>query len=428
MKLSAFPHAIVNFLRDYHDLLKSGLFMHCAYSRRYFKTGALQWLALAHYILIGEARGHRPNPFFDPHYFERAAKTYRLIDYVRQMPLWVHPTSDYFDSRWYINTYTASLATNENPLQHFWLKGFDTGYSPSPRFDMQFFLRAIARDRADRRDYAYDYACTADPAMPLNSAELETRQNAFYAGIAFEIIRRIAIPQKRFLVFIQAGRGFQSKYDLANASFDLLLNYYDDSDYVGDAQYVFRQRGTKTTAIRKILDECPEVFLGYEAILFLDDDVVISQQQIETLFETLVRHQLDLLQASVSEDSECYFPILKQPVAGQGLRPVSGIEIMMPVVSQRALRECGWVFKEGISGWAVDTLLSAKVRKRFGNTIALLGDVIAVHARATDVANNSFYKFLSQHGINPTVEAGKIAMKFDLNDKMSAVEFAPPIA
>ena len=93
----------------------------------------------------------------------------------------------------------------------------------------------------------------------------------------------------------------------------------------------------------------------------------------------------------------------------------------MPAVSCRVLKELGWVFKEGISGWAVDFLLSAQVRQRYGNKIALIGDVVAKHARSTDVACGAFYRFLREHGIDPNVEAGYIAWKFGVDDSASAI-------
>jgi len=424
MKFDGFWRRLAGFPRDYYRLFGSGVFMHSMYSQRYFKTKFLQWLSLPHYILIGEGRGFRPNPFFDPAYFERQSGRNRFLDYLEKQPLWRHPASEFFDSRWYIDKYSAYLATSENPLQHFWLKGFDRGYDPSPRFDMQFFLRAIARDRADRKDYAYEYLCQDNRDMPLNIAELEQRQFDFYASIELQILKKTIEPKRRFLVFLQSGRDFIPEYAYGTAIFDTLINYYDTSTRTSDEiQYVFRQKGSKATAVRKILEVCPDVLLGYDSVLLLDDDIVISQNQIETLFMTHEEHGLDLLQASLTESSECFFPVLKQPFAGKGLRPISAVEIMMPLISRRALRECGWVFKEGISGWCIDTLLSAEVRKRFGDTIGLLADVICLHVRAVDTSAGRFYKFLRQNGIEPTVEAGKIAMKFALNDKMSAVHF-----
>jgi hypothetical protein len=423
MTFGNFLTRLRDFAKDYYDLMRSGLFMHAAYAKQHLKTPFLLWLALPHYLLIGEIRGFRPNPFFDPAFFKRQSGTARLIDYLRDMYLWRYPTSDFFDSRWYTEKYSAELATTENPLQHFWTKGFERDNRPSPRFDMIFFRRAIARDQANIRDYAYEIASMPYADMPQNSAELEARQRAFYDAIELKTLKRSAAPEKSFLVFIQAGRDHDPHFDHQSAAFDLLINYYDASTHIGDAQYVFAQKGTKTTAIKKILDLCPEILLAYEAVLFLDDDIIISQTQIDALFATQAKQQIDLMQASLSEESECYYPILKQPLAGQGLRPISGVEIMMPLISKRALAECGWVFGECVSGWCVDMLLSAEVRKRFGNHIALCGDVVATHPRATDMANNAFYKFLGAQGIQPRVEAGKIAIKFGINDKMSAVDF-----
>jgi hypothetical protein len=424
MKSDSFWHTLANFPRDCHRLLGSGIFAHTNYAQLYFKSKFLRFLSLPHYVLFVEKRGCRPNAFFDPAYFAQRSGTRRLVDYLDQQPLWAYPTSAYFDSRWYIDKYSANLATSENPLQHFWGKGFDMGFNPSPRFDMQFFLRAIARDRADKRDYVYEYLCARSPDTPVNIAELEKRQSDFQKAIKFEVLKRISVPQRRYLVFVQSGRDFFPDYQYKTALFDTLINYYDSSVRVSnEVQYVFRQNGTKTTAVKTILDRCPEILLCYNAVLLLDDDVGITQQQIETLFAAREKHQLDLLQASLTEDSECFFPALKQPLAGTGLRQLSGIEIMMPVVSRRAFQECGWVFGECVSGWCVDSLLSAEVRKRFGDTIALLGDVVCVHTRSVDTSRGALYTYLKQHGLEPTVEAGKIAMKFGLNDKMSAVYF-----
>jgi hypothetical protein len=149
----------------------------------------------------------------------------------------------------------------------------------------------------------------------------------------------------------------------------------------------------------------------YRAVLFLDDDVEISQEQIVRLFGAQDQYGLDLMQASLSADSSCDFAALKQPTAGRGLRRISGVEIMMPLLSKRALEQYGWVFKESISGWGLDILLSAEVRKQFGDSVGLLGDVVAAHRRPVDQGANEFYKYLSRHRIVPTAEAGNIEMK-----------------
>lgn len=414
----------VNFVRDYRDLLRSNLFMHSAYALRYLGTRKLAFLSLLHYISVGERNGNFPNPFFSPAYFsEETASRARLVDYLRDMSLWYFRTSTFFDSRWYIQAHAAELASCENPLSHYLAEGFTKGHSPCERLSAAFFRQAISRDRFDRLDFAFEYFSNVSSDVPLNICELETLQTGFVDQITLRTIKYTDKQRKRFLVFVQSGRSYSPVFS-NERSFDVLLNYYDDSATENaPADIVTCQKGTKVTAIRKILEEKPELLSPYEAILFLDDDIIISEEQIERLFSIQQEFKLDLIQASLTEDSECFFPIFKQPCAGSGIRPVSAVEIMMPLVSQRALRECGWVFAECVSGWGVDFLLSSEVRRKFGDTIALAADVVCSHLRPTDTSNGEFYKFLARHGLEPTVEAGKIALKYQLNDKMTAMHF-----
>ena len=58
--------------------------------------------------------------------------------------------------------------------------------------------------------------------------------------------------------------------------YDVLLNCYQAADADPRADAVVFQAGTKTTAIRRLLDERPDLLLRYEAVLFLDDDVEIG--------------------------------------------------------------------------------------------------------------------------------------------------------
>jgi hypothetical protein len=413
-------------IRDYFLVLRSGVFMHSAYSRHYFSHSYLKpkifaFLALPHYLVTGEARGYLPNPFFEPSFFARHAPGKRLVDYLCDPTLWQLPTSNYFDPYWYVRTYGPNASKKQSPLENFWEKGFDAGLNPTQRFDTLFFRRAIARDTRDKKDFAYHYLSEADPAAPLNASELANVQQRFYDSIKLEVLKYSEVPTSDFLLFIQAGRNFPTAI-LKDAPFDVLLNFYEQPS-LADANYLFHQRGTKITAIRKIMERFPELLLKYKAVLFLDDDVELSLAQIERLFETHASHGLDLLQASLSATSSCFYPTLKQPMAGRGLRYLTGIEIMMPLISRRALQTCGWVFKEGISGWGIDILLSAEVKRKFGNTTALLGDVIAIHRRSTDTKNNEFYRFLSRHGISPTVEAGHITLKFGLKESPGFIHF-----
>lgn len=418
-----FPFQI---MRDYFDIEKLRVFQAYCYKKAYLKESTSHGIALLHYLLVGERRGYPPNAFFDPKYYRssrtRYSKGSALAEYLRSNSQSTPSPSLNFDHQWYCSQNPDWCGAFSHPFLHFWQKGMFERRNPAPHFDMDFVRHTAARGHPDPKILLYE-ALTREPnRVPLNARELRERQDKFYKNIVFRVGREVAEPKYPFLVFVQASRRYQSELTNDPRGFDLMLNYYDGARaWPAAADYVLLQKGTKTTAIRKILDERPDLFERYEAVLFLDDDVEIDRVGVMRLFQTMKNLNLDLVQASLTPDSNCYFDIVKHPPEGSAVCALKSVEIMMPAISRRALMDLGWVFKEGISGWAVDFLLSAQVRQRYGNKIALIGDAVARHARSTDVAFGAFYRFLREHGIDPNVEAGYIARKFGVDDSASAI-------
>lgn len=427
-KTNAWGFILLPFLvvRDYFFIKKLFVFQAYCYKKRYLHESTAHWVALLHYLLIGERRGYFPNAFFDPKCYlnsEGPRWTSSLFArYLRSNSPSTSAPSSNFDHQWYCQQNLDWDKDFRHPFLHFWHKGVFEGRDPAPHFDIDFFTRAAGRGYPDIKIVLYDALTNELEPVPLNVQELRKRQDKFYNRIVLRVERERNEPAHPFLVFVQASEGYQSELIDEPRDFDLMLNYYDAAKiWPPSADYVLLQSGTKTTAVRKILEERPDLFDRYEAILFLDDDVKIDCAGVVRLFQTMKESKLDLVQASLTADSDCYFDIIKYPPEGEALCALTSVEIMMPAISSRALREIGWVFKEGISGWAVDFLLSAQVRKRYGNKIALVTDVIARHDRLRDVECGAFYQFLKKHGIDPNMEAGYIAWKFAVDDSVSAI-------
>ena len=421
--LFMFPIQITN---DYVDVTKYGVFQAYSYKKAYVNELIFDWIALLHYLLIGEHRGYPPNAFFDPQYYgssrARDRKSSAFAEYLRSNSPATPPPSENFDHQWYCSQNPDWHEDFSHPFLHFWHKGMFEGRHPAPHFDIDFFIHTAGRGHPDIKIVLYE-ALTREPgSVPLNAQELHKRQDKFYKSIVLRVEWELIEPRSPFLVFVQVSKDYRSELLDEPRGFDLMLNYYDGAeDWPSTADYVLIQKGTKTTAIRKILEELPQLFERYEAVLFLDDDIEIDRAGVMRLFQTMKKYKLDLAQASLTADSDCYFDIVKHPPEGSAVCALTSVEIMMPAVSCRVLKELGWVFKEGISGWAVDFLLSAQVRQRYGNKIALIGDVVAKHARSTDVSCGAFYRFLREHGIDPNVEAGYIAWKFGVDDSACAI-------
>lgn len=411
-------------LRDYLVILRAGVFMHSAYANRYLGSRRKLLRSLLHYLRHGERLGHRPNPFFDPAYVAEQTGGRGLAAYLRDAALWDVAPCRQMDAAWY-RAQSMTAVRRVSPFVHFWRHGFAEDARPSAGFDLAFFKTAVAFYRPDKCEYAFECFSAPVVTVPDNEAELRQRQEAFYATLTMNVARRLDRPRSRYLVFIQASGDFVNPHR-GGRSFDVLLNYYDgSSNHDEAADYIVGQRGTKTTAIRKLLAEAGDIMFAYDAVLFLDDDVEITTAGIDRLFALFTERRLDLAQASLTQESSCAFAILKQPLAGNGVRGLTAIEIMMPVVSRRALEACGSAFSEGISGWAVDFLLSAEVRRRFGDRIALIGEVVAKHERDIDLSEGAFYRYLRSHGIEATTEAGRIAERFGVEVSAQAIREGP---
>jgi hypothetical protein len=407
-------------LKSFYTIMRAHGFLHRAYAKRYLGNEQLFPLALLHYVLIGERRGFRPNAFFDPFYFHAASSSISFSDYILDMRLWIFSPSREFDVDWYIDRYGQEIETSENPLLHFLNIGFAKLDDPAPHISGAFLWRCLARDSDRKHELIYDLFTGSAP-VALNIQDLEQAQARFKSAIELNTIKTQAAPAKPNLLFVQAGHDYRPAFSHARR-FDVLVNYFEGGFSVpADAEYIFQQKGTKATAIEKLLTFHRDLLLGYEAVLFLDDDVVISEQQIDRLFELRATHGLDLLQPCLSARSSCFFPYIKQPLAGAGLRQFTAVEIMMPVVSRRVLEVLGGTFGECISGWGVDLLLSQRVRDTFGETIGLAADIQCEHLRPTDPAGGAFYTFLASNGIVPAAEMGRLVMLYGINDKINAI-------
>jgi len=191
------------------------------------------------------------------------------------------------------------------------------------------------------------------------------------------------------------------------------LNYYDASGMrrgVGD--YVFSQKGTKFSAMTLLLRRFPEIFDAYDHVLFIDDDIETSAEDLNALFETCRRHSLDLAQMSLTEGSACNWDALFADERGQEVRPVSAVEIMMPVLSRRARRWIAPTLGQSVSGFGLD-LVWGKLVSEKGGRIAVLDGVSATHARGVDHAGGAYYRYLRANGINAKAELWTMLKRYD---------------
>jgi hypothetical protein len=394
------------------------------YARRRLLSDLAAPFAPLHYALIGESRSYRPNAFFDPSWFRAHAniardKTRGLLEaYLAQPEPNAPSPSAEFDHGWYVSQNPDWARSHPHPFLHFLEHGLHAGRRPRPDIDVEFvrdITRGVKPRSLEEASFRVFDRTLSEGEMgpPLNRQELQARQDRFYAAGELRIEREAAHPERNVLVFVQCGKGFDAPYLEEPRRYDVLLNYYHESDVHPKADIAVVQAGTKTTSIRRLMELRPDLLLRYQAVLFLDDDVEIDAQGIEAFFRAMTAEKLDLAQPALSADSATAYAFLKRPSVGAGVMRVSSVEIMAPALTRRALEGAKWAFAESVSGWGSDLLLGPAVRSAFGpNSVGIIGSVSVRHAAPVDLRAGAYYAFLRRYGVDPGHEANRIAVDF----------------
>lgn len=108
-------------LNTFLEIEASGLFDPFWYFRQYGEDSAAQRPALLHYIQEGEAKGNRPNLYFDPAFYAAGAglgpDEPRLLHYLRRQHGTRRHPSAHFDNQWYRGAHGIDLG--RSALSHY---------------------------------------------------------------------------------------------------------------------------------------------------------------------------------------------------------------------------------------------------------------------------------------------------------------------
>ncbi|MBI5839227.1 MAG: DUF707 domain-containing protein [Chloroflexi bacterium] len=319
-------------------------------------------------------------------------------------------SSGLFDGNWYLAQYPEIKDINMNPLQHYLSIGVFQGYNPNPLFNTSIYAKTQGLSPKDALLHFYNSQRLLSPGAYRNTDVLLSVQHAYQTNTKTILIEDRRSDRRRFAVYFQCGSGSLHHQWFYNGPrpWDLIVNHYDDT-YVGkipceiEFQQVGLLPGTKFTFFSTLLTNWPHYLSGYDYVFLLDDDILISEAEITNLFTIALDHSLDLAQASLSPDSYCAHPVFKNP-GTTGLRYVNAVEIMMPILSKRALKTGGHIFSQTISGWGLDVALGQLVMDQLKGKAAVIDDVVAKHIKPIDVDNGSFYRMLHNSLIYPEIE------------------------
>jgi hypothetical protein len=325
----------------------------------------------------------------------------------------------FFDPDWYGWQHPDWQEHYETPSNHYAGVGRFANFDPSPMVDMVRFGDVVGhRIPPEQRLEAIRKGFRSIALGVYEGwSDLERAQKDFIDAICLTRLRDDrAMSRRKNLVFLQTGPQSTHRewYTDARRSWDLVVNYYNVNGFeqgFGDA--VFFQAGTKFTAVHMLLTRYPEVFRGYDYVLLLDDDIRVSMGGLDALFLACKQRALDLAQMALSDRSHCVWEFAYAR-GRTGLRYVSSVEIMMPVLSRRAMAICGPDFRQSVSGFGLDLLFGKKVASIDCSNVAIIDDIVVDHLKPVDDVSGGYYSYLRSMHINPKAELRRLISQADL--------------
>jgi hypothetical protein len=160
--------------------------------------------------------------------------------------------------------------------------------------------------------------------------------------------------------------------------FDVVTYCYDDSEIGKDKSDLWVSRkGTKYQNFYHYATTWSSHYNQYDYIWVVDDDMFMSTEDINKMFQLMEDHNIDLGQPSFSPEGMHYIRILVND-PNYFLRYTTYVECSAMILSRKGLERVLHTFDDTITGFAWDTLVSNMINN--GENSAVFDSVQAYHA------------------------------------------------
>jgi Protein of unknown function (DUF707) len=170
-------------------------------------------------------------------------------------------------------------------------------------------------------------------------------------------------------------------FNNSNRNFDVILLFYHPSItnpkllHPNSSFKIYELQDFKWVMIQKFFNQHPEYLVDYEYFFFPDDDIEIDLKTIHFLFKWTENYELSMSQPVLSRDSFKSWKVLRKK-AVSGIRYLSSVELMCPLMSHQAVKELLPTFSLNKSGWGIDIVWGEMIRKKFGNKSIAVFDLL----------------------------------------------------
>lgn len=246
-----------------------------------------------------------------------------------------------------------------------------------------------------------------DTSMRIAPVLPDDRKNYLFHPVKEEKVR-LDGSYKKNAVFVPVGKDSLHRQLLkGDADFDLHLLIYDGSynKFCNDSDFVACDAGYKMDMTYRYLHRHPELFEKYEYFFLLDDDIVISTEDVNRLFSMMREYQLKIAQPSLVMSYYTYKHTAFHPF--YILRYTNFVEMMMPCFSRDALKAVLPTFEQKIRWCGIEMHWPVLVGLNHKD-MAIVDAVSAKHTRPVQSWNSLSQlqqeNYLKKHNLSWSIE------------------------
>ncbi len=179
-----------------------------------------------------------------------------------------------------------------------------------------------------------------------------------------------------FLLYVSCSKGLcQVELFGNNRIYDVAINDYTlQNSNPEEAEYKFSVDEWKFRHIHKDLKD---IVFKYKAIAIFDDDMLMSTDDLNSLFTIGETEKLNLWQASLTHDSANPWKHLYN-IPNVYMLKTNSIELMMPIFSNEALKTCFDSFIINYSAWGLNIAWTHLLKEE---KIMVIHSIKAKHTR-----------------------------------------------
>lgn len=192
------------------------------------------------------------------------------------------------------------------------------------------------------------------------------------------------IPKSRSdcLVFTSAGdRSNVKQWVEKNRNFDLFVCYYGDkknTELLEMSEYYLELKGGKFPNLHYIYNNFKEILIDYKYIFVMDDDIIITTDDLNKCFTYMDSYDLWLLQPAFSRLGKVSHLITKSKVFSD-LRFTNFVEVTCPLFRAEQLFSFLEEYDPILVGWGVDYWFLHSLGPNIYNKVAIIDSITCVN-------------------------------------------------